>query len=111
MLVAPKVEATPLWLLFGPKTPVPLLDAADRKLPPADLRSAPGPDRHPLRGAAGGLPRTVLQHEHPRILGNHPASGDRRARNPVGEIPENDPFDELVDGLAPDAPALPSRSG
>jgi hypothetical protein len=61
MLVSRKVQPTPVWVLWRHETPVPLLVPADRKLPPADLRAVVGPDRHPLRSAAGGLPRVVIE--------------------------------------------------
>ena len=40
MLVSSKLENIALRLLFGPKTPVPLLREADRKLPPTHQRTS-----------------------------------------------------------------------
>jgi hypothetical protein len=53
-------EPLPLRLLRRHETPVPLLAAPDRKLPPAHFRPLVRPDRHPCGGAAGGFPRAVI---------------------------------------------------
>ena len=102
-------ESVPVRLLRRFEAGVPLLDPADRNLPPANLRAAARPDRHPLRGAAGRFPRAFFQHEYRRILGNHPPAGDRRAGHPVGALQEILELDELVDGLAAGPPALPAQ--
>ena len=56
MLVTPKLEATPVRLLWRFETRVPLLATADRDLSTEDLRAFAGPDRHPLRGAVRRFP-------------------------------------------------------
>ena len=58
MLIA-ALESLPLRLSRRLAAELPLHAAADRAVHEQDIRPAAGPDRHPHRGAVGGLPRAV----------------------------------------------------
>ena len=75
MLIA-ALEPLPLRLSRRLAAELPLHAAADRAVHEQDLRAAVGPDRHPHRGAVGGVPRAFGRHA------GHVERGDARGRWP-----------------------------
>jgi magnesium chelatase family protein len=69
-----------------PEARLPVHPAADRQLPPEDLRPVVGPDRHPLPGPACRVPRPGRDRPVGRVIRGDPRAGRRRPPGPTGAL-------------------------
>ncbi len=87
-------------LFRGFQAPVPLLLAADRKLPATHQRTIVRPARPSSRSSSGGIPGADIHDRRRRVVRHHPCPRRCGAGNPVRAFSLIRHFDELRDGAA-----------